>query len=360
MYPDLQYIAEAMVGGPMPSWLGIIKTFGLFVALAFVIASAVLVAELKRKEKSGLLHAEEEKTKPGVAKLVYPHERAGNIVLLALLGGIVGAKVFNAFETWQDFLNDPIGNLFSGSGLTFYGGLLVSGAVLIFYTRKHKIDIGHFADAIAPALMLAYGIGRLGCHFSGDGDWGIFNSAYTTIADGSLKEGNFNEYRQVLNTHIEYFASNNDSSSDIQQLYLPAPQGLPRSLFACNYKHNVINEGIQLSGCSGNYCHVLPVGVFPTSLYEVFMCLLLFGMMWILRKRFTIPLHFFAFYLILNGVERFAIEKIRVNYKYDWGFIHPTQAEIISTLLILTGVGILLFYKPGADGNRASNVRQQV
>ncbi len=54
--------------------------------------------------------------------------------------------------------------------LTFYGGLIVAGSILIYDTRKHKIDIRHFADAVAPALMLAYGIGRLGCHFSGDDD----------------------------------------------------------------------------------------------------------------------------------------------------------------------------------------------
>jgi phosphatidylglycerol:prolipoprotein diacylglycerol transferase len=104
-------------------------------------------------------------------KLVYPHERVGNIVILALVGGIAGAKIFNALETWKSFLQDPIGNLFPGGGLTFYGGLVVAGAILIYYTRKHKIDIRHFADAVTPALMLAYGIGRFGCHFAGDGDW---------------------------------------------------------------------------------------------------------------------------------------------------------------------------------------------
>ena len=65
-----------------------------------------------------------------------------------------------------------------------------------------------------------------------------------------------------------------------------------------------------------------------------------------MRNIFKYPLHLFGFYLILNGLERFFVEKIRVNYKYDWGFLQPTQAEIISTLLVLTGLSILLFYKP--------------
>lgn len=73
-----------------------------------------------------------------------------------MIVGIIGAKIFNAFETWDNFMKDPVGNLFSSGGLTFYGGLIVAGSILIYYIRKHKIDIRHFADAVAPALMLAY------------------------------------------------------------------------------------------------------------------------------------------------------------------------------------------------------------
>lgn len=347
MYPDLQYLSEGIFGTPMPSWLGMIKTFGLFLALAFIIASYVLVAELKRKEKQGLLHPE--KVSKGnddtEGKLVYPHQRAGNIIMLAMIGGIIGAKIFNAFETWDNFMKDPVGNLFSGGGLTFYGGLIVAGSILIYYTRKHNIDIRHFADAVAPALMLAYGIGRLGCHFSGDGDWGIFNSAYTTLSDGSLKAGSIKDYHQVLNNTAAYFTSNYGSLDNVRHLYAPAPAWLPQWLLANNFKHNVIDEGLTLSGCAGTHCSILPLAVFPTSFYEAITCILLFVLIWRVRKRFKYPLHLFGFYLILNGIERFFIEKIRVNYKYDWGFIHPTQAEIISAILVLAGIGIIIFYR---------------
>jgi phosphatidylglycerol:prolipoprotein diacylglycerol transferase len=57
------------------------------------------------------------------------------------------------------------------------------------------------------------------------------------------------------------------------------------------------------------------------------------------------PLQMFGWYLIANGIERFLIEKIRVNTKYDWGFLHPTQAEIISVLMCVCGVALLVFYK---------------
>ena len=53
----------------------------------------------------------------------------------------------------------------------------------------------------------------------------------------------------------------------------------------------------------------------------------------------------FGIYLIFNGVERFFIELIRVNTKYDIFGIHPTQAEIISLLLVLGGIGLIWYLK---------------
>jgi prolipoprotein diacylglyceryltransferase len=82
--------------------------------------------------------------------------------------------------------------------------------------------------------------------------------------------------------------------------------------------------------------------VFPTPLYETLTCLVLFFILWSLRKRLKTPGNLFAIYLILNGIERFLIEHIRVNSKYDiWG-LHPTQAELISSGLVIAGVAILL------------------
>jgi prolipoprotein diacylglyceryltransferase len=78
--------------------------------------------------------------------------------------------------------------------------------------------------------------------------------------------------------------------------------------------------------------------VFPTPVYEFFAGVLLFALLWFIRKRFTLPLSLFSLYLIVNGMERFLVEKIRVNYQYDWGWLHPTQAEIIAVGMILTGI----------------------
>jgi phosphatidylglycerol:prolipoprotein diacylglycerol transferase len=112
-----------------------------------------------------------------------------------------------------------------------------------------------------------------------------------------------------------------------------------------NYPHNVGNEGMPIQGCTGEYCNVLPVSVFPTPIYEAIVCIILFFVLWALRKRFTRTLQMFGTYLIFVGVERFLVELIRVNYKYDWGFIHPSQAEIISVILVIAGACLLLFYR---------------
>jgi prolipoprotein diacylglyceryltransferase len=75
------------------------------------------------------------------------------------------------------------------------------------------------------------------------------------------------------------------------------------------------------------------------------MCLVLFGVLWYFRKKIHVPGRVFALYLILNGVERFFIEKIRVNTKYDILGFHPTQAELISSLMVLTGIGMWIWLK---------------
>lgn len=308
--------------------------------IAGIILAAVFVyLKYSSKKKEQLPQPKQQKV------AVYPHHRVADIIFIAAIGGFAGAKIFNAFETWEDFISDPIGNLFSASGLTFYGGLIVATGALYLYARKKKFDFRHLCDAAAPALILAYGIGRLGCQTSGDGDWGIFNSAYITQPDGSMVKSSYQEYESMVTKYPNQFMDRNLNQVTPNK-YAPAPTWLPDWIFAQNFKHNVNNDGIQIAGDNGEYNHVLPAGVFPTSLYEAAACILLFLFMWRVRKRFGRPLQMFGLYLIIAGVERFLIELMRVNYKYDWGFIHPTQAEIISTCLVLAGLGLFFIYRP--------------
>ena len=84
-------------------------------------------------------------------------------------------KLFHNLENIGEFIADPMGQLMAFSGLTFYGGLIAGAFAVIWYGRKYNIKPLNLADAAAPGLMLAYGVGRIGCQLSGDGDWGVTN-----------------------------------------------------------------------------------------------------------------------------------------------------------------------------------------
>tara|TARA_Y100000746_G_scaffold127194_1_gene108915 strand:- start:575 stop:1726 length:1152 start_codon:yes stop_codon:yes gene_type:complete len=375
MYPTISHLIEDLFGVyiPLP-----IQTFGFWVAIAFIAAAYVIKLELERKEKQGLISSlkvdkvigkklstseiiislitgffigfklveaflfydelvdnpqlfilssrgnffgglvfaflsfylknkENKKQlldKPKkIEKTIHPFELVGNITLIAAISGIIGAKIFHNLENIDDFIADPIGQLISFSGLTFYGGLICGAASVILYCKKYKLNIIHLMDSTAPALMIAYGIGRIGCQMSGDGDWGRVNLA-------------------------------------------PKPEWLsmfPDWVWSYNFPNNVINAGVYIEGCTGRFCYILPEPVWPTSLYETIMCLILFSILWIIRKKINIGGLIFGIYLIMNGVERFFIEKIRVNTEYNiLGGI--TQAEIISFCLIITGILMSIYF----------------
>ena len=229
--------------------------------------------------------------------LVRPHELTTTFIMIAAAAGIAGAKLFDVLENFSSFLADPIGTIFSFQGLTFYGGLITAALVLIWYARKNGIPWKVLADAAAPALLLAYAVGRLGCQFSGDGCWGVEN----------------------LNPKPEWLAF------------------LPDWAWAYDFPNNVIREGIPIHNCSGQYCRVLENPVYPTSLYESILSLIFFGIVWIVRKKITISGVLFFIYLMMNGAARFFIEKIRVNPPYNFLGMELTQAEIISFMLFVIG-----------------------
>lgn len=297
----------------------------------------LILAGLKWWEKN-----KQKQEQPEERKIrIWPHDRVGDMAIYAAVFGFAGAKVFNALENWDDFVKNPVESLFSFSGLTFYGGLICAALAIWGYAKKRNIAFWHLNDAAAPALMIAYAIGRIGCQVSGDGDWGIINSAYYTNTNLKVvpaQPGYFN----VIATKNSALYVSQFGTLDIPHAYAKAPSFLPDWLFAYPYPHNVINEGLKIPGCEGQYCSYLPLPVFPTPVYETTMCLLLFLLIWSVRKKFTVPGTLFAFYLVLNGIERFFIEKIRVNTKYSILGFHPTQAEIISFLLVVTGIILLV------------------
>ncbi len=380
MYPKLSDLINSIFG----THLNLpIMSYGFFVSLAFLAGGYLLYLELKRKEKKGLIKATEKEILVGSpasfselavnfgvvfliafkipaaythystfandpqqflfssegslwtgfifaslytffvwyrrekVKLdpprkeilrVHPYQTIWTMVFLAAIFGIIGAKIFDQLENWNEFIADPWGSLFSFSGLTFYGGLIFAAVAIIWYGKNHGMHWKHLADSYAPGLMLAYGMGRIGCQVAGDGDWGIVN--------------------HLTKPHWLNF--------------------LPDWLWSYNYPHNIINQGIPIPGCQGPHCMVLPQGVFPTPVYETIMAVILFAILWSIRRKITTPGVLFFIYLIFSGTERFLIEHIRVTHRYVFLGIHASQAELISPVLVLIGIlGWYLLEKKG-------------
>ncbi len=237
-----------------------------------------------------------------VTVMRHPYEEVSDMAVWAVVAGIIGAKLFHNLEYWEDFITDPIGNLLSIGGFTFYGGLLFGALAVIYYIRKRGWPFWKVADAIAPSIALAYGVGRIGCQLAGDGDWGIVNK-------------------------------------------MPKPDWLswlPDWMWAFTYPHNVINAGVEIPGCTGLYCRQLPEPVFPTPFYETIMALIIFGILVFISRKFSLkPGSILGLFLILMGIERWLIEKIRVNRVYE--SIGMTQAELISLGMIIGGVALLSY-----------------
>lgn len=282
---------------------------------------------------------------------VWPHERVGDMTILAAVFGFGGAKIFHNLENWNDLIKDPIGSLLSFSGLTFYGGLICAGAAILWFAKKHSINRWHLVDSFGPALMLAYAVGRMGCQVAGDGDWGILNSAYVSNSEGKAVPASEYGFRDTVISNFAYyreaFAGVKElrSFEDVSHAPLKAPGWLPTWLFAYSYPHNVLSEGVPDSNCQGQWCNHLPIPVYPTPFYETIMGLGLFGMLWSVRKKLKVAGQLFGIYLFVNGVERFLIERIRVNTTYHIGGLHPTQAQLIAVALMITGVIIFFLRK---------------
>jgi prolipoprotein diacylglyceryltransferase len=284
--------------------------------------------------------------KPELRKIrFWPQDRVGEITIIALVFGLIGAKLFDIFENWSDFLKEPSAFIFSPAGLTFYGGLILAAIAIWVYAKKYKIGFWHLNDAVAPGLMLAYAVGRIGCQVAGDGDWGIYNNAYI-VQNDKIVAAAPGQFRSMIETNKTFFIKNYGviEAVPVKKIKKPSSLGfLPNWVFAYDFPHNVNDDGVRIPGCTDEkYCNHLPLPVFPTSFYETVICLLLFAILWALRKKLKIPGTLFAIYLMVNGIERFFIEKIRVNNRMNLFGFQPTQAEVISTLLFLAGLLLLI------------------
>ena len=240
---------------------------------------------------------------------IFPSDSIGDLLIIALVLGVLGSNLFNFLENpedYQNFWSDPIGSIFSG--LSIYGGLICAGLGFWVYARWKKFNLTHFFDSVAPGYILANAIGRLGCQTAGDGDWGIAN----------------------LN---------------------PKPDWMPQVLWSSHYEHNIIDydPGNFIQGCTEEHCHYLTNAVYPTQLYEFLMCTAIFFILWALRKRLTnMPGVLFSIFMILVGIQRYTIEQWRDLSGRDLYHVFGLalrQSELISIILILLGtVATVLLY----------------
>ncbi|MBI2281048.1 MAG: prolipoprotein diacylglyceryl transferase [Bacteroidetes bacterium] len=287
-YDELTANPQTFILSARGNWLG-----------GLLLAAILTYLKYREAEKNRLPEPQK------VVEKVHPFQLVGTMTFIAAIGGILGAKLFDMVEDLPRLIEHPIDTIMSGSGLSIYGGLIVGGGSVLYYARKKGLKPIHVADACMPALMMAYGIGRIGCQLSGDGDWGMPNDA-------------------------------------------PMPQWLsflPDWMWAFDYPGNVL--GINLQEDFTRMGLVSITGkAWPTPFYETVMALIIFGILWGFRKKIHVPGVMLSLYLIFNGIERLIIEQIRINPKYDVFGLAATQAEIIATLFLLLGLfGVYYFTK---------------
>ncbi len=267
MYPELLKL------GPIT-----IYSYGLMMGISFIVANYFLAKELGRK---GL--------NPAVAS---------TITLIALAAGISGSKIMYLLENFRYFVRDPIGMAFSPSGLTWYGGFFLATAMIYVYVKTKKISFWKIADSASPGLMWGYGVARIGCHLSGDGDYGF----PTTLPWGvSYANGTYPPSEAFRNV----------------------PQ------IAGQFPGGIVPDSTP---------------VHPTPIYEFLLATGIFLLLWRLRRRNVPEGNLFMLYLIYSGSERFLIEFIRINPRI---FLGLSEAQIIAIVVIATGLYGLNRFRPG-------------
>jgi len=240
----------------------VITGYGFMMMVAFVMAGWVMQRELRRQ---GLRE-----------------EFAADIVVAAVIGGIIGAKL------WYAALYGDLSALFSRGGLVWYGGFLGGVVAVALTSLRRRVPLRFTMDLTAPALAVGYALGRVGCFLVQD-DYGVPTS---------------------LPWGMEF------------------PQGLPPST-----AQNLAREfGVAVPPGTDP---ATVLAVHPTQLYEVAIMLAAFWLLWRLRGQAHGAGWLFGMYLVLAGAERFLVEFLRA--KDDRLLAGFTLAQGTSLVLMLLG-----------------------
>jgi phosphatidylglycerol:prolipoprotein diacylglycerol transferase len=286
-----------------------VYSYGLMLGIAFLLGSYILTLELKRK-----------KLDPAMGS---------TITIFAVVFGIAGAKLLFLIEEWDAFLKDPVGMAFSPGGLTWYGGFIVAMTTVFFYIRSKKVSFLKIWDCLAVALIIAYGVGRIGCHLSGDGDYGVPTKLPwgTTYSQGTAKPTYM--LQPYFERHPDERAAWNYDSLRV------IPAGVDR----LGHRFTRFDEVCTLH---------------PTPIYELILGTIGFIFLWTLRKRPFPDGKLFMIYLMTASVFRFSIEFMRLNPRIFFGL---TEAQLFAIGLFLTGLAGMVILdkrkKPSRDASPA-------
>ncbi|MGK7312870.1 MAG: prolipoprotein diacylglyceryl transferase [Candidatus Longimicrobiales bacterium M2_2A_002] len=271
-----------------------ITTYGVILAIAVLVAGQLFARGMKRTGQSA--------------------DDAWSVVTWALIGGLVGAKLYYVILT-----QDPAA-LFSRAGLVWYGGLIGGAIAVAWPIRRRGLPVLRTLDALAPAAALGHAIGHVGCFFSGD-SYGLPSDLPWAVA---------------------------------------FPNGMPPST-AGNLRAQF---GVDIPATIPDSALLT---VHPTMLYStIILSLLAIGLWWGLKRQGPAGLVFGA-YLVLAGIERFFIEFLRAkDDRFLAGF---TTAQTIAVILILIGAALVMtrlqgkrhpLPEPSPDSTRASPSRTAV
>lgn len=246
-------------------WIG---TFGIMLWLAAVCACWALYANFKRWKIEG---------------------DAIGIVAITTVAGVVGAKLWHVLEDPQALIHHPAAMLFDRAGFAWFGGLALGIAALLWQGRSYGIGKLQMLDLCTVAAVIGYGVGRLGCLTSGDGDYGI-------------------------------------------------PTRLP---WGISFPHGLVPTTGPLGTCA-EWGWPSSCRVHPTPIYELIVALLI---AWVLWRRGAPerakPLgQLTGEYLLLTGLARFLVEFIRINPRIYWGM---SNAQVASIGSMIAGVGLIVW-----------------
>jgi len=208
---------------------------------------------------------------------------AATMVSAGVVGGLIGARLLLILEEWTHFIRSPWDFLWSGSGFSWYGGMLGGALAVTWIVRRNGIPWLKAADICGPASALGYGIGRIGCFLGGDGTWGKVTTVPWAMA-----------FPKAIFGWVDPLTG------------IPYPPG---------------------------------VRVHPTPIYELIQALIVFGILWPLRKKRYRDGTIFWLYLALGGSMRFAVEFLRVNPVVGLGM---TEYQWISVVLVVLGLTVIL------------------